>query len=229
MLHPNRRLTEAALAIAMFCFVSPAVAEVYVLGNTETGHVVIRGNTEDAGMLANREAKGIRDTGWVMLYGDDALGWGAVSCVKTDKGVQFSLSSGHPSELEAARLAKAGADKVQKETGGSLMFMCAPRWNNRGQPLAFGSDGVPDDRPKTDVVDNAIDKIQGDILEKNRSTAPKKDYQRDCVPPPDAGRAELAPIGSGAMQPKDKRPPAKMWKPAEWCPPRENRSSGIRG
>ncbi len=222
-------LLVASLSLVL---AAPAAAEVFVLGNTQTGHVVIRGNTPDAGLDANREAKGIRDTGWTMLFGDDAPGWGAVSCVKHAGGVQFSLASGHATELEAVKLARAGAEKIQKQTGGSIMFLCAPRWNNRGQAIAFGSDGLPDEAGarKPSVVDQAIGKTRAVILQQTRSSAPRKDYRRDCLPPPEAARAELAPLAQGVMQPKDKRPPAQMWKPAGWCPPSSDKVAiGKRG
>jgi hypothetical protein len=58
----------------VFVSLSSAHAEVYVLGNTETGQIVIRGNTSDAGMSAAHEAKDIRQTGWVQLLADDVRG-----------------------------------------------------------------------------------------------------------------------------------------------------------
>lgn len=220
------RLPVACLTLALLA--GPAFAEVFVLGNTQTGQVVIRGNRDDAGLDASREAKGIRETGWVQLFADDTPGWGAISCVKTDKGVQFSLSSGHKTELEAVRLAKAGADKMQLQSGGVLMFMCAPRWNNYGQPIAFGSDGMNNElqpAEKAGIVDQALGAVQGSVRKEVT-----KDYRRDCVPPPQSARAELAPLERGVVQPKDTRPPARTWKPADWCPRTlQYPASGKRG
>jgi hypothetical protein len=147
--------------------------------------------------------------------------------VKADQGFIFNVASGHKSELEAVKLARASGEKIQQETGGVLMFLCAPRWNNQGQPIAFGSDGMNDDPPaekSESVIGNAIGSAK-DVI---RQTV-TKDYRRDCVPPADAARAELMPTKSGVAQVKNERPPAKTWKPADWCPSATDGSStGIR-
>lgn len=210
------------------CAASSASAEVFVLGNTQSGHVVIRGNTADAAEQAHHEAKGIRDTGWVQLFGDDEPGWGAVMCVIHEGRYHFFFATGHKSHTDAGALARAGADRYMAASGGSLVSPCAPRWENRGQPLAFGGDGFgpPSDMPAREP--SVVDVAKGVI--RKYGTTPRKDYQRDCVPPPASAKAELRPIAPGAAPAKDKRPPAQTWKPATWCPPpSSNPITGVRG
>lgn len=215
-----------ALAVAAFIPAS-AMAEVFVLGNTQTGHVVIRGNTEDAAEQAHHEAKGIRDTGWVQLFGDDEPGWGAVMCVIQEKRYHFFFATGHKSHTTAGALARAGADKFMAANGGVLVSPCAPRWENKGQPLAFGGDGFG---PPVDVVPDTgvTDVVKG--LIRQHAIPPKKDYKRDCIAPPQSATAEIRPIGPGVAPAKDNRPPAQTWQRGKWCPLTEpGGNGGVRG
>ncbi len=224
-----RTRLSAALLLAGLAAAGAQAGEVFVLGNTETGHVVIRGNTANAAVQVHDEAKSIRDTGWVQLFGDDARGWGAVSCVAEGGRYHFFLATGHQTEAGAAMLAKAAADRFLASKVGRLVFMCAPRWNNRGQPLAFGGDGKgsPADPPdsKPTISDIVIGVPQGLIRNQVR-----KDYKRDCLPPAESAKADIRPFAPGTAPAKDVRAPAVRWKPADWCPPPPSKTTtGTRG
>jgi hypothetical protein len=136
----DARCAWTALAFAAFV-PAPAMAEVFVLGNTQTGHVVIRGNTADAAEQAHHETKGIHDTGWIQLFGDDVPGWGAVMCVIQGDRYHFFLATGHKSHTDAGALARAAADKFMTANGGTLVSPCAPRWENKGQLKRPGFSG----------------------------------------------------------------------------------------
>lgn len=172
------------------------------------------------------------------LFADDEKGWGAVMCVRHKEGVYFSQANGQKSKGEALQAAKIGADRFIKERGGDGIFipLCAPAWNNDGQKVAFGGDGVPEwqehhhEDPR--VVDHAKAAIRSGLKPQDRN------YQRDCVRPEPAPSAEakLKPIGSTSA-PYRHLPPSKpavssdAWKPAPWCPPTRpnNGGGGVRG
>ena len=152
-------LLSGALAI-------PAAASVIVLGNYNTGEVVIQGN-QPGGSEVERAvalAKGGTNAGWTQIYGpdDDAKGWGALLCVRHAKGVFFAEAIGEVSEAEARRTVEAKAERflarlvdndtadriemkaswpalAQKalDSGLATKVECAPPWNNQGQQIAF--------------------------------------------------------------------------------------------
>lgn len=220
----------AALLIAGLVS-SPALAgEVFVLGNTQSGHVVIRGNSVDAADQANIAAKAIRPAGWTLLFADDAPGWGAVVCVHHAKGFTFFPATGQPSEVDAIKLSQAAAQKFVATVGGSLVLLCAPHWNNRGDPIAFGSAGLESmtaAQPEKAVVDRAISAAKGMVY--RQVSHSQEDYNRYCVAPRPSAKAELAPIGNGVVRRIDKRPPPKIWRAADWCPKHEPSATvGIR-
>jgi hypothetical protein len=209
-----------------------AAGVVVVLGNTETGEVIIRGNFADGteAETALRDAKAMRKDGWTTLFGDDEPGWGAVVCVKYDQGVYFSQVNGQKSEADAIEGAKFGADRFIKENGGGTIIpLCAPHWYNRGQQIAFGG---PADLKS--VSDDAVDYVKGNVRKVTTNT--DRDYKRDCVRPESAPSAEakLRPIGNGVI-PRDVAEPKKKstsseWKPASWCPKKPTMVSvGVRG
>lgn len=221
------RVTRLAIACAAAWVgtSSTAAAEVFVLGNSLTGHVVVRGNAADASPEARRAAMSIRENGWELLFADNQHGWAAVSCVARKDRYHFFLATGHPDRGTAMRLAKAAADRFVGANGGRVVFLCAPAWEDRGQPLALGGDGHgPPEDPKPQAVDNAINEVKGFV--RRQVAPPAKDYNRDCVRPPDSARAEIRTFTPGAAPSQDPRPPARVWKPADWCPPAE-RTPGI--
>jgi hypothetical protein len=229
-----KRSVAAAAAASMFFATAAQAGIVVVLGNSETGQVIIRGNFSDGteADVALRDAKAMREAGWTSLFADDEPGWGAVVCVKHDQGVYFSQVNGQKTEDDAVEGAKFGAERFIKENGGGTIIpLCASHWNNRGQRIAFG--GPVDQKSASD---EAIDYVKGKI--RNTGTTTDHDYKRDCLrpEPPATAEAKLKPIGNGTApldvtQPKKKSSArAPEWKPAPWCPTKpRNTISGVRG
>ena len=224
-----------AFALAIVLCSGSASADVVVLANYETGAIVIRGNLPDGSEAdeAVQEAKSQRETGWTSLFADDEKGWGAVMCVRHKEGVFFAEANGKKSKGEALQVAKVKADRFIKEQGeGIFIPLCAPAWNNDGQKIAFGGDGVPEwqEQPQhkdSGVVDFAKGQIRKGVREDNEAQ-----FKRDCVrpePAPSAG-ATLKPIGTGAAPLQDTQPKkaAEEWRPAPWCP-RPGGNGGVRG
>ena len=230
------KVAVGVVVAAMMFGSSSSLADVVVLGNTETGAVVIRGNLPDGTEAeeAVQEARGQRPDGWTQLFADDEKGWGAVVCVRHKDGVYFSQVNGQQSEADAIRVAKIGADRFIKEHGkGMFIPLCAPRWNNDGQKIAFGGDGVPEwqeGHSDSGVVDYA----KGTIRNAVGAQKTDRDYKRDCVRPEPApsSRGKLGPIGTGVapLSETQKKPasPADDWKPAAWCP-KPSTVTGVRG
>jgi hypothetical protein len=205
---------------------------VVVLGNSETGEVIIRGNFPDGseGEDAAKAAKAQRATGWATLFGDDEPGWGAVACVSHDGQIYFSQVNGQNSEAEAIEGAKWGAQRfIQENGGGEIIPLCAPTWNNRGQQIAFGGPAV-----RNSVSDDVMDAVKG-TMRKAATSHPDRNYKRDCVrpEPPASAVAKLRPIGNGtapldATQPQ-KKSTSNEWQPAPWCSRKRNTITGVRG
>ena len=225
------RKIASGLIATLFCATATQAGVVVVLGNTETGEVIIRGNFPNGqeGEDAVHQAKAQRETGWTQLFGNDEPGWGAVACVSHDGQVYFSQVNGQKSEAEAIDGAKWGAERFIKENGGgTLIPLCAPRWNNHGQVIVFGGDGVS--VSKDDKSTDVMDLVKGTIRK-----AVTGDYHKDCVrpEPPATAEAKLRPIGTGtapldATQPK-KASTSSEWKPASWCPKNKSGAVGKRG
>jgi hypothetical protein len=215
---------------ALLCASAAQAGDVIVLGNTETGAVIIRGNFPNGGEAddAVHEAKAERATGWTQLFGDDEKGWGAVACVRHRDGVYFFQINGQKSEAEAIEGARYGAERFIKENGGGVLISsCSPRWNNNGQQIVMTGEEAPE--WKEDQGD-VVDAVKGVI---RKTVAQDHDYKRDCVRPESApsAKAELRPIGNGTMPLKDTKPvkPSSDWKPAPWCSKKPNTITGVRG
>ena len=82
---------------------------VVVLGNSETGQVLVRRNLPNLVEATMVEAQSIRASGWRELLATRDFGWGAVICVTRDGGTEFFLSHPHPTSRAAALAARAAA------------------------------------------------------------------------------------------------------------------------
>lgn len=177
-------------------------------GNVHTAQTV-RVSRPDAERVAKAEVERLGGSGWILLENSTAIGFGAAFCKKSGSTMQFFTAHGLPTGREAV-------DAAKKKAGGGSALCNNALW--RVSPASNARDPA--------MVDRAIDATQGVI---RREAAPSRDFARDCVPPVEAARSQLAPAAvSGVKQPRDTRPPAQAWKPAEWCPP-GGASSGIRG
>jgi hypothetical protein len=169
------------ILVALIAVPSVASAELFVMGNNETGAVVIRGNFPN-GIEADEAGNGAlaqRKTGWTQLLEDDTPGWGAVACVRTKDSVYFSVSNGHKSEGEAMKDAIGGAKLyIQKNGDGILVPNCAPRWNNQGQQIALDASQVPDWKDGS-TDDSVMDYAKGAV---RKAAGVNPDYDRDCAP-----------------------------------------------
>jgi hypothetical protein len=225
---------HAALTVFLALCAAPAVADVFVLGNSQTGQVALRGNFPNGAESA--EALKVADAeprqAWTMLLQSDEKGWGAVACVRTKETVYFSVADGQASESDAMREALGGAKMyIQKNGDGILVPNCAPRWDNEGQQIALDGDKVPEWR-ESDHGSDAMEYIKGTV---RSATGAAPDFKRDCVhpQPPSSAEAKLRPIGNGTApldatmpKPKSEPKPKDTWKPQPWC---KEASSGVRG
>lgn len=143
-----RGLSGLAIATLGAGVATPAFAgEVYVVVNSNTGEVVVAGNSPDSPAWVRQNSIERSPQGWQQIYGDDASGWAAVSCIKLANGSYFfELASGHPSENAARGLADAAAQKRLPQVGGTIVAGCGYAWNNSGQQIALGPSQV---RPGT--------------------------------------------------------------------------------
>lgn len=100
---------------------------VVVLGNSETGEVLVRRNLDNLVEATMIEAQSIRATGWRELLATRDKGWGAVVCVKRDGATEFFVSHPHPTSRAAALAARAAAQPraTQLRIAASV---CAPTW-----------------------------------------------------------------------------------------------------
>lgn len=128
---------------------SALAGEVYVVVNGNTGEVVVAGNSPDSPDWLRQNSIARSPQGWQQIFGDDAPGWAAVSCIKLANGSYFfELASGHPSENAARGLAEAAAQKRLPQVGGSIVPGCGYAWNNSGQVIALGPSQARPDTPK---------------------------------------------------------------------------------
>ena len=176
-------------------------------GNVHTAQTV-RVSKPDAERIAKAEVERIGGSGWILLENSTAVGFGAAFCKMAGSTMQFYTAHGFSTGREAV-------DAAKKKAGGGSALCNNALW--RVSPPPEARDAA--------ITNRAIDATRGAI---RRQVAPGRDFSRDCVPPAEAARAELAPTARGLKQPEDTRRPAPAWKPAEWCPA-SGASSGIRG
>jgi hypothetical protein len=174
----KRLLTVLAFAVLP----SAASADLFVMGNNETGAVVIRGNLPNGAEAdeAGSQALAKRKTGWTQLLEDDTPGWGAVACVRTKDEVYFSVANGHKSEGEAMQQAIGGAKLfIQKNGDGILVPNCAPRWNNQGQQISLDADQAPEWK----VADDSPGAIDYAKAAAHKAAGVTPGFNRDCAKP----------------------------------------------
>ncbi|RYD67532.1 MAG: hypothetical protein EOP58_02930 [Sphingomonadales bacterium] len=88
---------------------------VVVLGNSETGEVLVRRNQDNLAEATMIEAQSIRASGWRELLATRDKGWGAVICLTHDGVTEFFVSHPHPTSRAAAIAARAAVQpKVRR-------------------------------------------------------------------------------------------------------------------
>lgn len=144
-----------------------------VMGNTETGKMLVVSNHPDAVSMARAQAKTIRATGWTTLLTTSEPGFGAAFCVRSGKAVRFFVAHAQPSMKDAIARAREFAAPYAAEISQEAKVCGAP-WNARAPDSVERESGVIDDMKDAVRKEVACDPRakSGDA---NARPCPKKD------------------------------------------------------
>ncbi|WDF71173.1 hypothetical protein [Novosphingobium sp. KACC 22771] len=123
-----------------------------VLGNTETGQIVVEKNQPDLANVALAKAHSRRATGWEELLVTREAGWGVALCVKKPGAVRFFLAHSQPDQRSAVARARdeasAYAAKVKLPVS-----VCGAPWNAEADG---GGDGGEQEESWIDTIKGKI-------------------------------------------------------------------------
>jgi hypothetical protein len=114
-----------------------------VMGNVETGKLLVVSNQSDAVSAAQSQARMIRPTGWKTLLTTSEPGFGAAFCVRHGDATRFFLAHAQPSMKEAISRARESAAPYAAETSQEARICGAP-WNAQAGEMPPREEGVID-------------------------------------------------------------------------------------
>jgi hypothetical protein len=117
---------------------------VVVMGNTESGKLLVVSNQPDLEAVAARQARMIRPTGWKTLLATSEPGFGAAFCVRHGEVTRFFLAHAQPSMKDAISHAREFAAPYAAETAQEVRICGAP-WNAQTGEGLSRDEGVIDD------------------------------------------------------------------------------------
>jgi hypothetical protein len=125
---------------------------VVVLGNVETGKLLVVSQQPNLKAVARAQARTVRPTGWTDLLATREPGYGAAFCVRVNDETRFFVAHGQPSIRDAIREARQQAESYAKAVDAKVQICGAP-WQS----------SAPVERPERD--EGVIDAIRGTIRE----------------------------------------------------------------
>jgi hypothetical protein len=117
---------------------------VVVMGNTETGKLLVVSNQPHLEAVAARQASMIRPTGWQTLLVTSEPGFGAAFCVRHGDVTRFFLAHAQPSLKDAISRAREFAAPYAAETTQEARICGAP-WSAQAGDVPSREEGVIDE------------------------------------------------------------------------------------
>ncbi len=115
-----------------------------VMGNSETGKLLVVSNQPDLEAVAGRQARMLRPTGWKTLLVTSEPGFGAAFCVRHGDVTRFFLAHAQPSMKDAISRARefAARDAINAEQEARI---CGAPWNAHTGDMPSREEGVIDE------------------------------------------------------------------------------------